>query len=129
MLAWWVCQNNDQELLSLETVFEIEHIYAKSRYNNEKSLTDPKTLEALGNKALLERRINIRASDYRFMDKKKYYTGFTNNRNQRKEGSKNHELLTLANSSTDFVEADIENRTDKILNSFADFLSSNDLLA
>lgn len=84
MLAWWAFLDDSQELLSLETVFEIEHIYAKNRHDKEKSLTDTKNLESLGNKAMLEKRINIRASDYRFEDKKKYYNGYINSRNQEK---------------------------------------------
>ena len=77
MLAWWAFLDDAQELLSLETVFEIEHIYAKSRQDKEHSLENIKNLEALGNKSMLEKRINIRASDYRFEDKKKYYRGYT----------------------------------------------------
>ena len=60
----------------IETVFEIEHIFARKRQENEKSLSSTKKLESLGNKALLEKKINIRASDYRFEDKKKYYEVF-----------------------------------------------------
>lgn len=78
MLAWWAFQDNNQKLLSLETVLEIEHIYARNRYDKDKSLEDIKNLEAIGNKALLEKRINIRAADYRFGDKVKYYEGFIN---------------------------------------------------
>ena len=51
------------------------------------TLLDPNNVESLGNKALLEKRINIRASDYRFDDKKKYYEGFTNTKGQAKEGT------------------------------------------
>ena len=76
MITWWAFQNDTQPLLSLETVFEIEHIYAKNRHEKEGTLTNPKNVESLGNKALLEKRINIRASDYRFSDKMKYYQGF-----------------------------------------------------
>ena len=36
-----------------------------------------RNVEILGNKVLLEKRLNIRASDYRFVDKVKYYKGFT----------------------------------------------------
>ena len=39
-------------------------------------MKDKNSLESLGNKALLEKSINIRASDYRFDDKKKYYMGY-----------------------------------------------------
>ena len=85
MLTWWAFQNSSQELLSLESVLEIEHIYARNRQEKEHSLSNPRNVESLGNKVLLEKRINIRASDYRFSDKVKYYTGFENNRKQKKE--------------------------------------------
>lgn len=127
MISWWAYQDENQELLPLETVLEIEHIYARSRQDKEQSLSDVHNLEALGNKALLEKRINIRAADYRFEDKKKYYTGFTNSRNQVKEGTKIKELINLANSSSDFTEADIEKRTKDIMDKFIEFLSENGL--
>ena len=127
MISWWAYQDENQELLPLETVLEIEHIYARSRQDKEQSLRDIHNLEALGNKALLEKRINIRAADYRFEDKKKYYTGFTNSRNQEKEGTKIKELINLANNSSDFTEADIEKRTKDIMDKFIGFLSDNGL--
>lgn len=126
MLAWWAFQDDSQELISLETVLEVEHIYARNRYDNDKSLSDVRNLEALGNKALLEKRINIRAADYRFADKVKYYQGFTNSRNQQKEGTQNHELILLS-SAEDFTEADIVKRTDDIMSAFVAFLKDNDL--
>ena len=64
-------------MIKLGTVFEIEHIFAVKRQEKEGLLSNDELLEKLGNKALLEKRINIRASDYRFEDKKKYYVGFT----------------------------------------------------
>ena len=127
MLAWWAFQDEHQELLSLETVIEIEHIFARSRQDKEKSLTNPRSLEALGNKALLEKRVNIRASDYRFADKKKYYLGFVNSRNQVKEGTKVLELVNLANSASDFVESDIQARNSRIMDAFLEYLDANDL--
>lgn len=128
MLAWWAFNNQKQELLSLETIFEIEHIYAKNRYDKDKSLKDVKNLEVLGNKALLEKRINIRAADYRFNDKAKYYYGYINSRNQKKEGTKNFELIELAESANDFNEKDIILRNENIINSFIEFLKVNDLI-
>ena len=110
----------------METVLEIEHIYARNRFDKDKSLSDVKNLEALGNKALLEKRINIRAADYRFSDKIKYYQGFTNSRNQKKEGTKNHELINLA-TAADFTEDDIRNRTSQIMTAFLTCLSVNSL--
>lgn len=127
MTAWWAFQDNEQELISLETTLEIEHIYARSRQDKEKSLTDSRNLEALGNKALLEKRINIRAADYRFSDKKKYYLGFTNSKSQKRDGTKVHELVALANSMDDFTENDIKRRTQQIMDAFFDFLRDNNL--
>ena len=128
MLAWWAFQNENQELISTEVVLEIEHIYARNRYENEKTLSDPKKIELLGNKALLEKRINVRASDYRFQDKVKYYNGFTNRLKQQKEGTKNQELLELARTTSDFTEQEIDKRNEEILNGFIDYLGKNGLI-
>ena len=127
MLAWWAFLDESQELLSLETVFEIEHIFAKSRQDKEHSLESSKSLEALGNKAMLEKRINIRASDYRFEDKKKYYNGYINNRKQEKKGTKINELLNLAKTNDDFVEADIIKRTNDMIERFMQYIAENGL--
>ncbi len=124
MLAWWAFYDDAQELLSLETVFEIEHIFARNRQDKEKTLIDVKSLESLGNKALLEKRINIRAADYRFEDKKKYYIGFTK-REQKKDGTRIRELVELANTADDFTEADIQERNKCILDAFIGFLQDN----
>ena len=128
MITWWAYQDDTQPLLSLETVFEIEHIYARNRQEKEGTLSDPNNVESLGNKALLEKRINIRASDYRFDDKKKYYEGFTNTKGQVKEGTGIIELLNLTASSSDFTETDIVNRYKDIMNAFIGYLKANDLL-
>ena len=128
MLTWWAIVDEKQPLLSLETVFEIEHIYAKNRQDKEKSLTNTSNLESLGNKALLEKRINIRASDYRFVDKIKYYQGFTNSQNQVKDGTKIYELTNLASNATDFTETDIVDRNKNMMNTFIEYLYSNNLM-
>ena len=128
MITWWAYQDDNQPLLSLETVFEIEHIYARNRHDKENSLTNPNNVESLGNKVLLEKRINIRAADYRFEDKKKYYQGFTNAKGQSKDGTGIVELLTLTSTSTDFTETDIKNRYDSIMNAFIEYLKANNLL-
>ena len=112
----------------LERKFEIEHIFARNRQQNEHSLKNIKNLESLGNKAILEKKINIRASDYRFADKKKYYEGFVNSRGQMKDGTINEELVSLAQTATDFTENDIEARSQKIQETFLDFLKDNNLL-
>jgi uncharacterized protein with ParB-like and HNH nuclease domain len=129
MITWWAFQDDKQEIPSLETVFEIEHIYAKKRQENEQSLKNSKNLEVLGNKALLEKRINIRASDYRLQDKWKYYVGFVNGKKKKKEGTKILELRKLGEDKSDFTESDITLRDANILNAFVQFLKSNCLLA
>lgn len=128
MLTWWALSDNEQELPSLETTFEIEHIYAKNRNDKEKSLSGPKKVESLGNKAVLEKRINIRASDYRFVDKKKYYDGYENGHGVAKEGTINHELLAMSASKMDFTEADIDTRRTTILESFYTYIENNGLM-
>jgi len=85
-------------------------------------------LEKLGNKSLLEKRINIRASDYRFNDKKKYYRGFESARGK-KEGTKISELLLLADNKDDFTESDINSRNSSIIDSFIDYLKSLNLIS
>ena len=127
MLTWWAYSMDDQPIYTLETPLEIEHIYAKNRNEKENTLTDSRNVELLGNKALLEKRINIRASDYRFSDKAMFYKGFINKRGQMKEGTKNVELLHLAADKTDFTEADIKDRNTKIINAFLDYLRQNNL--
>lgn len=127
MLTWWAFQNSEQQLLSLDTTYEIEHIFARNRQSKERLLTDSNNIESLGNKSLLEKRINIRASDYRFEDKKKYYNGFVNSRNINKAGTDIAELKALS-VNADFVEADIITRKQKIVEDFVDFLTKNDLV-
>lgn len=128
MLTWWAFNYKNQPLLSLESVFEIEHIFARKRQENEHSLSNTKLLESLGNKSILEKRVNIRASDYRFEDKKKYYKGFTNDKGQDKDGTKIIELQNFAENKNDFTETDITARHDEIIDTFIAFLKQNDLL-
>lgn len=128
MLAWWAFCNKDQEVLNLETIFEIEHIFPKKRQEMEHGLSDPKKIELLGNKSLLEKKINIRASDYRFGDKVKYYHGFENSKGQHKGGTKIIELSNLSEHQSDFTETDINNRNKIIFDAFINFLSKNNLL-
>lgn len=128
ILVWWTMHDSAQALPSIETVFEIEHIFARNRQDKEKSLTNVKNIEALGNKSILEKKVNIRASDYRFSDKKKYYQGYTTARGLHKEGTSIKELIDLSFSQTDFIELDIENRTQRIVDEFVLFLKENDLL-
>lgn len=127
IVAWWASEDKKQELLSLETVFEVEHIYPRSRLDKEKSLTEARNLEVLGNKALLEKRINIGASDYRFCDKKKYYCGYTNRKGDKISGTNIHELAAMADTSQDFTENNILERNEKIISEFLKFLADNGL--
>ena len=127
MLTWWAFNDKDQVLLDVESLYEIEHIYARKRHENE-PLSNSKNLESLGNKILLEKKINIRASDYRFVDKIKYYKGYQNNKGQQKNGSKIDELLKISNSKSDFFESDIITRDEQIKNAFIDYLKENNLL-
>lgn len=129
MVTWWTFEDEKQELLSLATLFDIEHIFAKKRQEIEGSLKNRKSLEALGNKALLEKSINIRAADYKFADKKKYYQGYTNNKKQWKDGTKIVELKTLADKYDDFRESDIVQRTSLMLHEFWSYLERHGLIA
>jgi hypothetical protein len=128
MLSWWAFTNNDQNILEPDVKYEIEHIFAKKRADIENSLKNPGNLEALGNKAILEKRINIRASDYRFEDKKKYYKGYTDSKGHYKNGTHDQELIKIADTHDDFTEADIELRTNCIIDTFIGFLDKTNLL-
>ena len=127
MLAWWAYHDPEQPLWEADTTLEVEHIYARRRAEEE-PLANRANLESLGNKALLEKRVNIRAADYRFADKKKYYLGFEDAKGKRREGTLNAELRRMADERDDFDEADIEVRARKIICSFVDYLGDNGLL-
>ena len=128
ILTWWIFSFEDQEIPSLTTNFEIEHIFAKKRQENDKTLTNIKNLESLGNKSLLESRINIRASDYKFDDKIKYYRGFVNDKGINKEGTMIAELKEIKNKYSTFSENDIEFRNQEIINKFISFVEENNIL-
>lgn len=83
-------------------------------------------VESLGNKVLLEKRINIRASDYRFEDKIKYYNGFETVRGV-KEGTNIIELKEISRMN-DFTENDINQRYKAMLDSFVEYLRLNNLV-
>lgn len=128
MLIWHAFSNPEQELVDPNTIFEVEHIYARRR-NEVSPLARRENLEALGNKAMLEKSINIRAADFRFEDKKKHYLGYHNGKGQARSGTKIRELAELAQTHNDFTEADIERRTAEIIDSFVDYLGEVGLLA
>lgn len=72
--------------------------------------------------------MNIRAADYRFADKKKYYQGFVDGNGKRREGTANVELRRMADDLGDFGEAGIEDRTMRIIDAFVGYLGENGLL-
>ena len=75
---------------------------------------------------MLEQRINIRASDYRFADKAALYKGRQTSKG--KNGTRIYELLEMADQQTDFTEDDIVRRNERILNGFIDYLDRCGLL-
>lgn len=127
MTAWHIFRDEKQELPPLGTKLHLEHIYAKKRHELH-PLNNPDLLETLGNKSLLEGRINIRASDYRFADKKKFYLGKASNGNFINDGTFNRELRSLAEDLDDFTETDIIERNEEIFDAFVDYLRENNLL-
>lgn len=128
MLIWWAYQLQGQGLWLQENVLEIEHIYPKKRQEIEHSLKDPNSIDSLGNKAILEKKINIRASDYRFEDKIKYYIGYETAKNQHKEGTRNVELIEMAKMQNTFTEKDIQARHDRIIENFIKYVGENGLI-
>ena len=126
MLVWWAYADPEQPLMGLDTTLEIEHIYARKR-NEVHPLADRANLEALGNKAMLEKRVNIRAADYQLADKRKYYEGYVNDKGAEVPGTAVRELVEIARRGN-FTEADIEGRTERIIVAFVDWLGELGLL-
>ncbi|MBV5261240.1 DUF1524 domain-containing protein, partial [Synechococcus moorigangaii CMS01] len=104
-----------------------EHIYSKKRQEIEDGLKNVEVIESLGNKILLEGNINIRASDYRFEDKKKIYSG-EKRRGKNQEPSKISEITQLIEYDK-FEEKQIVDRNRKILDKFFEFLQQEELIA
>ena len=125
MITWYAYTYPEQQLLDVNDSFHIEHIYSKKRQELEKDLKSEKNIESLGNKVLLEGSINIRASDYRFEDKKKIYSG-EQRRGKNKELSKISELSDIINYPV-FKEDQIEERNKKILDDFFKYLHNKNL--
>ena len=126
MLVWWAMQIDGQELPAVDKTFEIEHIIARERQSRDKVLSSPQKLESLGNKAILEKGINIRAADYRFTDKFKYYKGYES-KGRKKGGTVVKELLDFTATRNDFVESDVDKRFEDICRSFMKFVEDNKL--
>ncbi|MBR0238885.1 MAG: DUF262 domain-containing protein [Thermoguttaceae bacterium] len=121
MLAWWAMRNQSQEKIpSLDTKFDIEHIFAK---NSSVQLEKDENLEALGNKSLLEPKINHKVTNFEFPKKKPFYKG----ENRKCPKTVIEDLLDLAKKD-DFLEKDIEERTREMISSFIQYIADNRLL-
>lgn len=128
IITWYAFTYRGQRRPSSDKVgFDIEHIYARERHNRDNKLSDPENLEALGNKILLEKSINIRASDYRFGDKKKHYSGYEDSSGKVYPGSGIEEFKELLQKD-DFFEDDIIIRDKRIKDRFIEYLRSEDLI-
>ena len=112
--------------MKLDTRFDTEHIYAQKRMKLGPIGSIQEKIDWLGNKSLLEKEVNIRASDYRFADKAALYKGRQTSKG--KNGTRIYELLELADRQTDFTEDDIVRRNERILNGFVDYLDRCGLL-
>lgn len=126
MLVWWAYTDPEQPLMDSDTTLEIEHIYARKR-NEVHPLANQANLEALGNKAMLEKRVNIRAADYQLEDKRRYYEGYIDTKGIEVPGTAIRELVEIAHRDN-FNEADIERRTERIITAFVDWLGELGLL-
>lgn len=127
MITWYAYTFSEQKLLGLNEVFHLEHIYPKKRQEMEGGLKAEDNIDSLGNKILLESLINIKASDYRFGDKKKIYSG-EQRRGNYKEPSKVAEIANLI-ARNEFGEQQVVERNQIILDKFFDFLHNEELIA
>lgn len=127
LITWYAYTAPEQKLLNVNEIYHLEHIYPKKRQEMERGLRNEGNIDSLGNKILLESSINIKASDYRFEDKKKIYSG-EQRRGNYQEPSKIYEISQLV-SCNNFDETQIINRNTAIINKFFDFLEKEDLIA
>ncbi|MBU2805039.1 DUF262 domain-containing protein [Acidithiobacillus ferridurans] len=127
MITWYAYTFPEQQLLDVNEIYHLEHIYPKKRQEMEGGLKSEENIDSLGNKVLLESRINIKASDYRFEDKKKIYSG-EQRRGNYKDPSKIHEITELVGYK-EFEEKQIVDRNTSIINQFFGFLQREDLIA
>jgi len=127
LITWYAFTFEEQKRPMDATGFDIEHIYAKERHNKENKLQNPDNLEELGNKILLEKSINIRAADYRFNDKKRYYIGYSDAKGKEYKKSIIAEYAYLTQKD-DFLEEDIVERDKLIHEKFINYLRVEGLL-
>ena len=92
----------------------------------EHGLSNDKLLDSLGNKVLLEQSINIKASDYHFADKKKFYMGEMRRGADKKPSEiiELHQIVQLP----DFTEQTIIERNRRVVNRFIAYLANEHLL-
>jgi len=126
IVTWYVYSFADQSLLDVNEIFHLEHIYSKKRQEIEGGLQNSAVIESIGNKVLLEGSINIRASDYRFEDKKNIYSG-KQRRGKNKEPTKVHAISQVLQHE-EFGEPEINARKSEILDRFFGFLRAQDLI-
>lgn len=126
LLTWHAYSFDRQELIDRGCALDIEHIYSKKRQEMEEGLSNYKNIDSLGNKILLESSINIRASDYRFEDKKAIYQGEVR-RGKHKGESKIFEIKKIIEHDN-FGEIEIIKRGKDIVNNFIEFVSDQNLL-
>ena len=126
MLTWYAFTFDGQKTPNLQQKFDIEHIYSRQRQKMEHGLSNNKLLDSLGNKILLEKSINIKASDYHFADKKKFYTGEMRRGDNKRPSiiAEFHEITKLP----DFTEDTIIHRNQRIVNRFIAYLANEHLL-
>lgn len=113
MITWYAYTFPEQQLLDVNEIYHLEHIYPKKRQGMEGGLENEGSLDSLGNKVLLEESINIKASDYLFEVKKKIYAG-EQRRGKNKDASRIAEVASIANYK-EFEEKQIIERSASIL--------------
>lgn len=74
---------------------------------------------------MLEKRVNICASDCQLTNKCKYYESYVNDKGTGVPGTAVRELVEIARYG-DFTESDIETRTERIITAFSSGLISWD---
>lgn len=127
LLTWYAFTFPDQPLIDINESLQIEHIFAKKRQEMENELSSGTVVESLGNKVLLEASINIRASDYRFEDKKKIYSGEIS-RSRKRAKSDIAEINELTKLEL-FNESSIATRNKTILDAFFTRLREEQLVS
>ncbi|HCR70936.1 MAG TPA: hypothetical protein DIW23_05800 [Anaerolineae bacterium] len=127
IVTWYAYTFSEQTLLDVNEILHIEHIYSRKRQEMEGGLKSESNIDSLGNKVLLEARINIKASDYRFDDKKKIYSGELR-RGKNKDKSEIAEIEKIIGYD-EFEEQQIVGREKSVLDRFFVFLQEEELIA